>query len=108
MAEVYVCAALVCRASDPPLHGSGPWIMPVSDNGRVLVGILGALHPLYTLLLALHARWRRRDKGFLLLVVESALTYGVISIVFAGFYCAGALSANMLLPSITQLQVSSH
>ena len=81
--------------------------MPFFTNWPVQVGLLGILHTLFTLLLALRIRWRRRENGLLVLVVESAFVYGAVSVAFASLYCARALAANMILPSLVHVQVNS-
>ena len=79
--------------------------MPFFSSWPVQVGSIGILHILYTCLLAFRVRWRRRDNALLVLVTESAFVHGFVSVTFASVYCAGALAANILLPSLTHLQV---
>ena len=107
-AEVCIYKAMVRGVLQPGLECvEGLWIMPFFTNWPIRVGFTGILHTLYTLLLALRSRWRRRERAFVVLAIDSAFVHGAVSVAFASLYCAGFLAANVLLPSLTQVQVKT-
>lgn len=86
-------------------------VMPIYLGWPVTAGLFGAMHVIYTILIAARtivlARASGRPRPTLgSIIVESALPYGIVSLVFMILYCAGVMAANCLIPLLVQLQVS--
>jgi len=84
------------------------WVMPFLSSWPITIGIAGALHAIYTALLASRvirlSRQAGERAGIWATIVESALPYGIISFVFMILYCASAMAANVFIPLLVQLQ----
>ncbi|EPT05827.1 hypothetical protein FOMPIDRAFT_1013434 [Fomitopsis schrenkii] len=84
-------------------------VMPIYLGWPVTAGLFGAMHVIYTILIAARtivlARASGRPRPTLgSIIVESALPYGIVSLVFMILYCAGVMAANCLIPLLVQLQ----
>ncbi|KZT66601.1 hypothetical protein DAEQUDRAFT_674657 [Daedalea quercina L-15889] len=84
------------------------WVIPWNDVFIIPVALAQSLHIIFTVLLVLRfttvqreSEERIRLKG---MAVESALVYGLISVIFLATYCAQGLAANAFLPMLVQIQ----
>ncbi|KZT66599.1 hypothetical protein DAEQUDRAFT_767827 [Daedalea quercina L-15889] len=89
--------------------GNSGWVMPFAGNWPITIGIAGALHVIYSALLAFWVIIASRKEGgekltIWSIAVESALPYGIISLIFMILYCVRVMAANAFIPMLVQLQ----
>ena len=89
------------------------WVVPGFTPNVVSVALAQALHIflvalLLTRLVAMHRKStsKRWSAGVGGLAVESALLYGIVSVLWLGACCAQNVAANAFLTMYVQLQVS--
>ncbi|KAH9830105.1 uncharacterized protein C8Q71DRAFT_378230 [Rhodofomes roseus] len=91
------------------VEANSGWVMPFFGSWPITIGLAGALHLIYTVLLAsrviTHARKTCMEVlGLWEISVESAFPYGFVSLVFMILYCSNSVAANGFIPMLVQLQ----
>ena len=102
--------AEVAYTAGHPEGNKSEWVMPAFGSWPAAVALSGSLHVIFSALLgyrvvsvARTAMGKRPAVGSV--VVEAAVPYSVVSIIFMSVYCAGIAAANVFGSMVVQFQV---
>ncbi|KAH9830104.1 uncharacterized protein C8Q71DRAFT_787296 [Rhodofomes roseus] len=91
-----------------PGNDNSLWQIPLFSQLTISVALAQSLHVIFTVLSVYRLVTKRDLFGQLVgikgMAIESALTYGVVSVVFLATYCAQNMAANAFLPIVVQIQ----